>query len=146
MKTLTINLTNTDTVTLVYSEKFDDYDVLSGNMDLLWKMALEAGWNYQECKIKLADWAAQNQDLFVTEEEKEVTAEQLWNGEEVGELEANGCSANEVTTVVVYHDVNDKPQGFDSEEKATKWIKKEIAFGDYEMSFMTIEEFKEIAA
>ena len=78
MKTLTINLTATDTVTLTFSESGQYWDLFTGNVTMLDKMAMESGWNYQQCRIRLADWAAQNQDLFVNQE-KEVTIDELWS-------------------------------------------------------------------
>jgi len=78
MKTLTINLTQTDSVTLTYSESAQEWDLFDGNISLLDEMAYECGWDFQENSERLADWTARNKDIFV-KEEKEVSTDELWN-------------------------------------------------------------------
>lgn len=93
MKTLTLNLTPTSTVTLTFVECAQEWDLFAGNIDLLADMAEQAGWNYQQTRERLADWAARNKELFVCEEAEKSTDE-LWGktleiSEEVNEAVLN---------------------------------------------------------
>ena len=89
METLTID-TGIGTATLSRSEEGQNWYLFSGNLTELSRMADEAGYNYQRTRIQLADWIARNKELFVIEEEKEVTTDELWaeaNNEEKYESE-----------------------------------------------------------
>jgi len=87
MKTLTLELNPTEIVTLTELSN-GNFDLFSGNIDLLESMAIETGWNFEENKETLANWAGRNKDLFV-KEETEVSAKKLWEVEEEQILSSN---------------------------------------------------------